>query len=107
MTCLLEDLLRDGLGDCRLNQLRFTEGGENLCISFERPGREGDLCVEFVWVVGLRVELNFGDYQGSPLVGTSTFTRLDRDRWSVVIEFSPAPEGCIVLECNEVRVVQS
>lgn len=78
------DLIERGLGDHRVEALGFSEDGEDLWIRFLTADGRSRREFFFVWVSELKIHLDFGAYQGCPLVLESSFSRLDKGRWSVV-----------------------
>lgn len=101
----LEDILQSGLGDASLGALVWE--GDDLIITLELPysdPRRECLSLCFAYTSNLRVDIDFRDYVGLPLLFEATFTRQASNRWEVVLNFGAAPEGSITFKCNDIRL---
>jgi hypothetical protein len=102
------ELINSGLGDYRLVSLQWSEDGSDLSVILAAPGGGKELCLRFVWTTGVRVEMDFGEYVGRPLVYESKVRPTEAGQGSqVTIGFGGAPDGAISFICGDARVVES
>lgn len=103
----LPDCLVGGLGDHRLSAVEWLAGGRDLRLSFQPPRAQGaceppQVRFRLVWVSGLCIQLDFGDFGDRPLVFESSFIWTNRE-WSILIDFSGTPDGSIEARCNSIE----
>jgi len=60
----------------------------------------------FAYVTSLRLDLDFGEYMGTPLLFGCEVEQLPDERLAVRFDFGAAPDGHISFECNEVRELE-
>ncbi len=98
----LQYIINDGLGDSQITEFGWSLSGEDLWIKLLLP--DGTfLKITFIWVTSLLIDMNFGEYFGTPLVYSTKFTNIDQKRWHVKIELGVSPEGQISFECNDIK----
>jgi len=100
-------LFETGLGDNRLEQVRWADGGLDLLLTLRPPGDNADaFTLQFVWATAVSLLMDFGSYAGSPLVFEARIAPLEHDRWTVTFLFGGAPNGHLSCECNDVRLLR-
>jgi hypothetical protein len=104
MITTLDQLFAARLGDYRLFTMAWVNNGENLTLVLSKTSIEWSLNLTFVWATKLRLDLDFGEMFGEPLLFEASFTPIEAGRWSVRLDFAGAPSGMISLDCNEILV---
>lgn len=95
----------EGLGDSRLEGLRWSRDGSDLIVDLRFPGASGTrTTLHLVWATNVSVLMEFGEYAGPPLVFESVLTRLPSDRWRLEIQFAGAPVGHLKCECDGIML---
>lgn len=99
----LEQVLKSGLGDATLVALVWKDDDlvVTFGLSYGDPWPER-LSLRFARVSNLRVDIEFGEYVGSPLLFEAAFTNPSPNRWDVSLDFGAAPEGAITLLCTDI-----
>src|SRR5262245_54791562 len=96
----LDDILKRGLGDARLESIAWTNGDVELELALPHgPPWPPRIRLQFEFVTNLRIGIDYGSFSGAPLLFDAEFTRLDPNEWQVRIEFGGAPDGKIVFQC--------
>lgn len=105
----LIELLESGLSDFRLTGLQWVNKGEDLVLTLREPGRNsaGDTSLSFRWVTDLRVDLDFGEYLGAPLIFNAIFKSNSTKTWSCELTFGAAPNGAIRFQCSDIFLEHS
>jgi hypothetical protein len=105
MDALAKRIFSDGIGDGRVRAIAWRD--EHLLLDLDLP--EGSVVsvvrFRFEWVMRLRIELDYGEYGGYPLIFQAVAKPLKHNRWQVLFEFGVAPDGRIEFECNDITAV--
>jgi len=96
-------MFNDGIGDARVRSISWRE--DDLVIELVLPpGRPETpsliLCCRNA--CNVRIDMDFGEYIGSPLLFDTEVEPIDNRGWAIRFEFGNAPEGEISLQCTEV-----
>lgn len=96
------DFLAKGIGDSSVVALQWLND-HDFAMEVLPPGAEQTTRVLFLWVRSMTVNLDFGNYSGSPLIyGVSCQhqpTGIDVD-----IIFGGQPDGRISFQCDDLRI---
>jgi hypothetical protein len=98
MTEKLQNDFRRSLGDARVRSISWDNNDvvfDLLCSAAPQLPRKLRLRA----VSRVRIDMDFGDYVGLPLVYSGAVRGLDRGHWAVQIDFGAAPEGGFACEC--------
>lgn len=101
MNATIRQAFERGLGDARVRSVSWTE--DDLVLDLALPGHSGRvLCLCFGMVSRLRIDLDYGEYVGQPLLLSAEAQEIGSGRWKVRFVFGAAPDGRIEFECNEI-----
>ena len=103
MDKILDPRLQHGLGDHRLSRLGWSPNGEDLRLTFQKPGG-GQVIVTASWATEIRIDIDFGEYSGMPLVFESHVDHTERRGLHFRVEFGAAPEGYISCRCTSLVI---
>jgi len=104
MITTVDQLLAARLGDYRLLTMAWVNNGENLVVFLSKVNTDWVLKIIFVWATQVRLDLDFGEMFGEPLLFEASFTLVEAGRWSVRLDFAGAPAGLLTLACNDILV---
>jgi hypothetical protein len=89
------------LGDARVQSISWTDADLVLDLALPNPvGRHLRLCFE--QVSRLRVDLDYGEYVGQPLLFAADAEKIEGSLLKVTLEFGAAPDGRIEFVCNSI-----
>jgi hypothetical protein len=92
------------LGDARVQSISWTDADLVLDLALPNPvGRRLRLCFE--QVSRLRVDLDYGEYVGQPLLFAADAERLESRLLKVTFEFGAVPDGRVEFVCNSIYEV--
>jgi hypothetical protein len=91
-----------GLGDARVATLSWI--ANDLRVDFLLPDRDSTHSLVFRYVTRLKIDLDYGEHIGEPLLFDATVKVLETRQLAVALTFGAAPNGEIVFECNCVDV---
>ena len=99
----VQDIFQSELGDARLLTISWIDHDLvlELSLSVMDPSVK-NLRLHCKSVSELRLDLNFGDLTGSPLLWSASAHQLDSGIWEVLLDFAGAPQGQIEFECIEI-----
>lgn len=100
---ILKEILDSGLGDYSLLSIEWTNGGHDLTFKLSSP-REETLSLRFLWVFSLNIDIDFGQYSGSPLIFEAHFEPCLNSEWKAILQFGIAPEGHIQFQCHRIEL---
>ena len=95
----IDSIIRHGLGDHRLRELRWTRDGEDLHLVLAKPGGEL-VTLKARWATEVRVDIDFGSHFGEPLVFGSSIEASDDGGFRLRVDFGAAPDGFLALRCT-------
>jgi len=99
MNATIRQILERGLGDERVRSISWAN--DDLLVDLALPSRpERNLCLRFVAIARLRIDLDYGEYVGLPLLFSAEAHELEPGRWKILFEFGAAPDGKIEFECE-------
>ena len=95
------------LGDARLIGLEWGDDGD-VRLSLWPAGTESDKLIVLLcrWSTDVRINLDFGNLSGPPLLWEAHLAVLETKRWRLVLDFGGSPSGAIELECNGVELIR-
>ena len=104
----LDDILRSGLGDFRLQTIHWADSGNDVVLSLVPPPRYGteSISLKFRWVTELDFNLAFNNLMGMPMLWEASFNRTGEWKWEVCFDFAGAPQGMITFNCNAIELVE-
>lgn len=109
-----EDLTRLSFHDSELHSIGWENAGEDLALlltwyppkdsTISCPGEptESRLCGRSV--TDLVIDLQYGDFVGTPSIYQLNVARLPTGRWKVIVDFIASPDGIISFECDDVSL---
>ena len=101
MNAAIRQAFEQGLGDAKVRSVFWTD--EDLLLDLVLPGlpaRNLSLC--FRMVSRVKIDFDYGEYVGQPLLFSAEVMEIENGRWKVRFNFGAAPEGKIEFECNEI-----
>ena len=100
----IDGFLRESLGDAVVQGFRWMNKGEDLEISFSRPGDRGKATVIlFRWVTELEIEMRFGKLFGQPLIHEAALESAEAPS-RISSSFGGAPEGGVRFRFSEAEI---
>lgn len=96
-------MFEQGLGDARVRSISWQ--GDDLTIELALPparDEQPSLFLCFRNSCHVRINMDFEDLIGSPLLFSAEAEPIDSRGWTIRLEFEGAPKGEISLQCTEV-----
>lgn len=101
MNAAIQRAFEQGLGDAEVRAISWTD--DDLLLNLDLPGLPvRNLCLCFKMIAKLKLDFDFGDYVGRPLVFSAEAQEIGNGKWEVRFGFGVAPEGTIEFECTEI-----
>lgn len=106
MDAVIRQAFEHGLGDARVRLISWTE--DDLVLDLVLPSLPvRTLRVCFKMIARLRIDFDYGEYVGQPLLFSAAAQEIETGRWTVRFEFGGAPEGLLEFECREISELPS
>lgn len=96
-------MLDDGIGDARVRSVSWR--GDDFIIELALPPDSPERRSLFLCcrrACNVKIDMDFGEYIGSPLLFGVEVERIDNRGWAMQFEFGGAPDGEISLHCTDV-----
>lgn len=101
MNKAIRQLFERGLGDARVRSLAWIDN--DLCVELAVPNvEEKNLQLIFSRVSHCRMDIDFGEYVGQPLVFSADAHEIESGAWKIRFDFGVAPDGFIEFLCERV-----
>ena len=95
-------VFEQGLGDAEVVSISWEN--YDLLLDLLLPGDpEEYLGLRFTEIARLRIDIDFGNYVGKPLLFSAEVQEA-KTRWKVIFNFGAAPDGSIKFECNDINL---
>jgi hypothetical protein len=104
MNAAVRQAFEQGLGDAKVRSISWTD--DDLLLNLALPGLPvRNLCLCFKMIAHLKMDFDYGEYVGQPLLFSAEAKEMESGSWAVRFDFGAAPEGKIEFECNEILQV--
>ncbi len=101
MNTAIRQVVEQGLGDAKVRSVSWTD--DDLLLDLALPGLPvRSLCLCFKLITHLRMDFDYGEYVGQPLLFSGEVQEIENGRWKVRFDFGAAPEGRIEFECDHI-----